>query len=70
MTNITVNFRLAKIVLAVILLVLFGTFIAIDTNGSRNRLQSLAGITILLAIGFIFSKHQSKVPTRRGCQVK
>lgn len=39
----------------------FITYFIIDTIGSRYRLRSLFGISILIAIGFIFSKHPRNV---------
>lgn len=47
--------------MASVLIVAFAAYLAYDTIGSRYRLQSLAGMTTLLAIGFLFSKHPSKV---------
>lgn len=39
----------------------FITFFVIDTIGSRYRLRSLIGLFVLIAIGFVFSKHPFKV---------
>lgn len=36
-------------------------FLIIDTANSRERLRSGLGIVILLAIGYIFSKHPGRV---------
>ena len=37
------------------------TFLALDTQDDRNRLISFAGLLAFILIGWLFSKHPSKV---------
>ncbi|KAJ6641433.1 Solute carrier family 28 member 3 [Pseudolycoriella hygida] len=55
---------LTKIILIGVTIAAFATFLAFDTIGSRSRLQSLIGITVLLAFGFVFSAHPKKIRLR------
>lgn len=53
--------RYLKFIVIVILLAIFGIFMGIDSYDSPERLRSLLGVVILLAIGFAFSKHRTHV---------
>lgn len=53
-----------KLALAAALIAAFITYIILDTTDDRDRLRSLMGIVILLSLGFIFSKHPSRVNWR------
>lgn len=47
--------------MAAAVLLALAIYLYIDTAGSRERLKSLYGITILFGIGFVFSKHMRQV---------
>lgn len=36
-------------------------FLAIDTANSRSRLMGFSGVVLMMTLGFIFSKHPTKV---------
>lgn len=47
--------------LAIVGLAVGVIFLYFDTNDSRDRLRSLSGVFILFGLGYLFSKHPSKV---------
>lgn len=56
--------RYVKFALGAALVAAFAVYIILDTANERERLQSLMGIGILLALGFVFSKHPTRVNWR------
>ncbi|XP_014208391.1 solute carrier family 28 member 3-like [Copidosoma floridanum] len=53
-----------KVFFSLIILAATIIFLAFDTADSRNRLISFAGVAAILAFGWIFSKHPTKVNWR------
>lgn len=53
-----------RLALGAVLVALFAVYIVLDTADDRDRLRSLMGVVILLTLGFIFSKHPTRVNWR------
>lgn len=51
-----------------ILIVLIAAFLVWDTADDRRRLISIAGLLTFIAVGFIFSKHPTRVSPKNGIQ--
>lgn len=54
-------FRLVVLLLLTGVIAVLAIYLYFDTQGSRERLRSLLGMFILLGLGFVFSKHITKV---------
>ncbi|XP_054266811.1 sodium/nucleoside cotransporter 2-like [Macrosteles quadrilineatus] len=61
---VVVTWRKIRPVLAVVLIAVFGAFLIWDTSGERRRLVSIAGLIMFILLGFIFSKHPTRVKWR------
>jgi hypothetical protein len=53
--------RATRIVVYLALVAALVTFLVIDTADERDRLVSFFGLVVFILLGFVFSKHPSRV---------
>ncbi|XP_001601110.2 solute carrier family 28 member 3 [Nasonia vitripennis] len=58
------KYGIGEIILCLCIMAGIAVFLAIDTVNSRGRLMGFSGVALMMTLGFIFSKHPTKINWR------